>query len=51
MSDQRESSEVAKIQDIIDAWGRRRTGGSGKAVGGNLHRKMAGNLGSVGGAT
>ena len=33
-----ESSEAAKIRDIGDAWGGRRTGGRGKEVCGDLHR-------------
>ena len=51
LSDQGEASEAAKIRDIGDAWGGRRTGGSGETVCGDLHIETAGNLGSVGGAT
>ena len=38
LSDHGEASEVAKIRDIGDAWGGRRTGGSGETVCGDLHR-------------
>ena len=51
LSDHGEASKAANIWDIGDAWGRRRTRGSGNTVGRDLHRKTSGNLGSVGGAT
>ena len=46
-----EESEGNRRQDIGDAWGGMRTGGSGNTVGGDLPRYTAGNLGTVGGAT
>ena len=46
-----ESSEADKRQDMEDAWGGRRTKGSGNLVGRDLNRKTTGNCGSVGGAT
>ena len=36
---------------MVDAQGERSAGGSGNAVGDDLHRKKAGNRGTVGGAT
>ena len=50
-ADHGEASEAVKRRDMGDAWGGRRTAGSGNSVGEDLHRDTVGNLGSVGGAT
>ena len=51
LSDHGEARKVANRQDMGDTWTARHTRGSGNLVGKGLHRKTAGNCGSVGGAT
>ena len=51
MTDHREASAGVRIRDVGDAWDGRCTGGSGNAVGDDLHRETAGNRGTVGGTT
>ena len=50
-ADHGEASEAVKRWDMGDAWGGRRTAGSGNSVREDLHRYTVGNRGSVGGAT
>ena len=50
-TDHGEVSAAVRRRDMGDARGGRSTGGSGNAVGDDLHRETAGNRGTVGGAT
>ena len=46
-----EASVAVRRQDMGYAWGGNNVGGSGNAVGDDLHRETADNCGTVGGAT
>ena len=50
-ADHGEASAVVRRRDVGNTWVRRSTGGSRNAVRDDLHREVAGNRGTVGGAT